>query len=326
MSDRAFVSHPTGAAPPRISVEAFSADDFRVRLGAAAGAPLGAVGEVAPGDICRLAPRAQPRRLDLAIGGGPPRSPAADGPDRGVRIVAEHRLIAEDGETVTVLALRVGGTGAFVLPLSPLVRGADYTLIGSHARAGGLPLPDRVAAAFTAGTHIVAADGRPHPVERLVPGMPILTRDHGPQRLRSLLRARLRAAGDHAPVVIAPGTIGNAAELAISPYHRILLYRPGGTHGAGSPESFVQARHLVDGARIRRREAGYVDYVSLVFDRHEVIFAEGFPCESLCLTPAVTDRLPGAMLAELAAHLPDLRHVPRPTPVTAHADLADLLR
>jgi len=327
-SDQAFPAPHRGAPPPRVSVAVFPAAMFPVRLGAAMGATLGLADTATPGDICRLAPGAQPRTLDLAPGSGPPRTLAPPGPPgsapaqgRAVRIAAEHRLIAGDGETVTVLALLLDEAEPWLLPLSPLAHGTDYTLIGSRATAGDLPLPDRVAAAFTPGTGIVLADGTPCPVERLTPGLPVLTRDNGPAPLRAVLRARLRAAGDHAPVVIAPGTIGNAAELAVSPDHRILLCRPG-----GAPEAFVQARHLVDGDRIRRRDAGYVDYLSPVFDRHEVIYAEGFPCESLCLTPSVTDRLPGAMLAQLATHGPAPRHAPRPTPATERAMLASLRR
>ena len=316
---------PRAPAPsPQLTVEVFPATAFRVILGACLGEGLGRAQDAVPGDRFRLAPGAAALPLALAIGSGPPRvghGGAVGAPGMAIRAEAEHRLVTEDGGTVAVLSLRLDGSAGFVLPLSPLAREADHVLIGSRPTAGQLPLPDRLAAAFTLGTTIVAADGTPQPVERLSPGLMILTRDNGPRPLRALLRARLRAVGEHAPVVFAPGTIGNAAELAVSPYHRILLYRAGAT-GEGD-ERFVQARHLVDGGRVRRREGGYADYLALVFDAHEVIYAEGFPCESLCLTPAVAGRLPGAMAADLAAGLAGAAtaHRPRPTPEDPQADL-----
>jgi hypothetical protein len=129
----------------------------------------------------------------------------------------------------------------------------------------------------------------PCPVERLAPGAGVLTRDRAGQPLRAVLHARVRAAGEMAPVVIAPGTIGNAGELALSPWHRLLLRSPDGA------EAFVQARHLADGDRIRQREGGFVDYFAPVLDRHDVIHAEGIAVESLCLSPEVAVRLPPSM-------------------------------
>jgi len=319
-------SGPQSAAPPppHVTAEVFAADAFRVTLGAAADAALSDPGQTVPGDRYRLSPGARPETLALALGAGPPRlaaggSIAAAG--MTLRLEAEHRLVAEDGETVTILALRLAGGPVLLLPLSPLARATEYVLIGSRPATGRVPLPARVTAAFTLGTAILLADGTPKPVEHLAPGDRVLTRDNGPRPLRARLHARLRAAGDGAPVVFAPGSIGNAAELAVSPYHRILLYRPGTDPGTETTERFVQARHLGDGAHVRRREGGHADYFALVFDNHEVIYAEGFPCESLCVTPAATSRLPRAMAADLARFLPGRDHAPRPTPESPRADL-----
>lgn len=328
MSDTAPAA-PSGLPPtPPIRVEVLPAAAFCLASGSgsAKGAGLGRPEDASPGDIYRLQAGTRPLILCLAIGKGPPR--IAPGSDIGragaaLRVLGEHLLVAEDGDTIRVLALSVAETGRFVLPLGPLVRGLDYRLIHGRALSGDLPLPDRVAAAFARGTAILLADASPCPVERLDRGAMILTRDNGPRPLRALLHARLRAAGEQAPVVIAPGTIGNAGELVLSPHHRILLHRPGGRPGGA--EAFVQARHLVDGHRIRRREIGYVDYFSLVFDAHEVIYAEGFPCESLCLTPALAQRLPGQMAAGLGPGLQGQHQAARPTPETHRPDLRPFL-
>ena len=123
-------------------------------------------------------------------------------------------------------------------------------------------------------------------------------------------------------MIFAPGTIGNAGELALSPWHRLVLHGP--QPDGGAVERFVQARHLVDGDRIRQREGGYVDYFAPVLSRHEVIYAEGLPVESLCLAPAVADRLPPAMRAALPADAP--RHPMHALPETTRVDLAAFRR
>ncbi|MGL5012449.1 MAG: Hint domain-containing protein, partial [Paracoccaceae bacterium] len=56
------------------------------------------------------------------------------------------------------------------------------------------------------------------------------------------------------------------------------------------------------------REGGMVDYFSLVFDAHEIIYAEGIPAESLMVTEATLNRLPPELAAEVKAQFPGLSH------------------
>lgn len=303
---------------PSATVEVLEPAAFPVRLGACPGAALG--GAAVPGDLLRLRSGAATVPLVLTLGPGLPRV-APDGtagrPGAAVAVTAGYRLLAEDGEAVTVLSLDAGGT-ALLLPLAPLARDLDYTLAESLSRSGPPPLPDRLPAALARGTCLMLACGTPCPVERLSPGDRLLTRDRGAQPLRAVLRARVRAAGEMAPVVVAPGTIGNAGELALSPWHRLLLRRMDGT------EALVQARSLTDGDRIRQREGGFVDYHAPLFDRHEMLFAEGLAVESLCLTSAVSARLPPSMREVLPPALP--AHSPCPFPDAARVDLSPFRR
>jgi hypothetical protein len=50
-----------------------------------------------------------------------------------------------------------------------------------------------------------------------------------------------------------------------------------------------------------------VDWFSLVFDRHEIIYAEGIPCESLQVSEATVARLPPDLAEEIHARFPGLR-------------------
>jgi hypothetical protein len=53
-----------------------------------------------------------------------------------------------------------------------------------------------------------------------------------------------------------------------------------------------------------------VEYYSLVFDRHEIVYAEGVATESLLVNPATLPRLPEALMAELRVQLPGLDQRP----------------
>ena len=116
----------------------------------------------------------------------------------------------------------------------------------------------------------------------------------------------LRAEGGFAPVVVQPGVMGNPGPLVVSPHHRLFLYRRDARNLTGAAGLLVQARHLVDDSAILRREGGHVEYFSLVFDAHEVIYAEGVPCESLMVCPSVLTRLPEDLAAPLRAAFPGL--------------------
>lgn len=120
----------------------------------------------------------------------------------------------------------------------------------------------------------------------------------------------MRAWGSFAPVVISAGVLGNEGDLVISPHHRVFLYRRGKQRLADTSEILVQAKHLVDDENVWRREGGFVDYYALVFARHEIIYAEGIPVESLMVSEATLSLLPEELSAEISARLPDLAHRP----------------
>ncbi len=141
-----------------------------------------------------------------------------------------------------------------------------------------------------------------------VPGDRVLTRDHGPQPVRFIGRATLRAQGSFAPVVITAGTLGNSGDLIVSQHHRMFLYQRNRSKLVKTAELLVQAKHLVDGDRVFLRDGGFVDYLSLVFDRHEIVYAEGIPAESLMVNDATLSVLPAELADEVKARFPGLSH------------------
>lgn len=325
-----------GATAPASVVQVLPASALRVTGGANLGDSLadcaGATDELSPGDIYQLSPGTASAGLSLARDEGAPLAIAAPGggaaPGDPVAVCARLTLLPTEGHVVDLLLLRVGPPGAqafWALPLSPLLPRRDYTLIAIEPDPKDVPLADIACASVARGTRITRADGSIVAVETLRAGDRILTRDHGPQPLRWLGRVTLRAEGSFAPVVVRAGTLGNLGDLALSQQHRLFLYLRDRIPGIPTAEVLVEARHLVDGRRILIREGGFVDYFSLVFDRHEVIYAEGLPTESLRLAAATRARLPGTLADDLRDRFPDLaQHQHFGT--EAAPQLAELLR
>jgi hypothetical protein len=283
-----------------------------VDSGANAGDPLPAPADSVAGDYYRLTEGARTQALWLdPQGAGGEAGRVAPGSEVGVPgdpVAMEGRLalMAPDGDRVEVLVLALPGLGRCALPLAPLRPGALYTLISADPGPVAFRLADALAGAFAEGTRILLADGRQVPVEQLAPGDVVLTRDRGGQSLRWRGSVRLRAEGAFAPVVVDAGVMGNPRPLVVSPHHRLFLYARAARALAGAADLLVQARHLVDGAGIRRREGGMVVYHGLVFDAHEVVYAEGVPCESLQVCPETLTRLPADLAEPLGAAFPGL--------------------
>jgi len=304
------------AAAPH-SCDVFAGADFRVSAGANQGDTLDMADDAVPGDSYQLARGAVPQRLLLDRPTARPGAQmqvapgsAVGGPGDSVRLLRRLTLMAPGGDSAELLLLQhrdaAGETATLVLPLSPMLPRSDYTLLRIEEDPEPVRLSDVICISFTAGTLISLSDGRQVPIETLRPGDRLLTRDHGAQPLRWVGRATLRGIGSFAPVVITSGTMGNDGDLVVSQHHRIFIYQRRRNALTDTPELLVQARHLVDDEKVLLRPGGFVEYYALAFDRHEIVYAQGIPCESLMITEAIVDRLPEALAAELKSRFPDM--------------------
>lgn len=294
---------------PGHACQVFDADSIYVIHGVNSGEGLMGPDEVCEGDIYALEAGSVAQRLVLQL--GIEQQMVAEGSQIGrvgqsVRYAARYTLMSSDGDKIEIVLIELAGGGSYALPLSPISAQLDYTLVDIESSPEAAPLSDLLCVSFSRGTMISLADGRQVPIESLVPGDRVLTRDHGAQPVRWLGRATVRAVGSFAPVIITAGTLGNIGDLVVSPHHRIFVYHR--NSGLGTSELLIQSKHLVDGDAIYQREGGYVDYFSLVFDRHEIIYAEGVPVESLMVTEATLRRLPPEMAQDVQSRFPGLAH------------------
>lgn len=167
---------------------------------------------------------------------------------------------------------------------------------------------------FTAGTMIATPEG-PRPVETLTVGDLVMTADHGPQVIRWIKARRvhrwaLTAAEKLRPVRIKAGALGAGvpeADLLVSQQHRMLVRSRIAERMFEEAEVLVAAKHLIGLPGIDLAEdVTEVTYLHFLCDRHEVVFANGAPTESLYAGPVAMKALGEAAVAEILALFPEL--------------------
>jgi len=304
--------------------------------GANLGDPLSFAAELDLDDIYELGPRARPRRLGLVMEGAGPFRVGTDSelgtPGAPVHLDCCLTLMPATGSVAEVLVFvetdaegRV--TNVFAMPLAHIAPRTGYALVRADNDGARQRFAQAACVSFTRGTRITLATGAQKPVEALTPGDMVLTRDDGPQPLRWIGQTTLRAIGDFAPVRIRAGALNNDGDLLVSPDHRLFIYQRDDAVGAGRREVLVRARHLVNGDSVRVETGGHVDYVQLLFDRHQIIFAEGIAAETLLLDPRTRSALPSELLPDTPGHdTPAHLQFEIGRALLDHPDAADLLR
>lgn len=294
------------------SIPAYPAEQFQVEIGANMGDSLSVLGELMLDDIYQLTPGTKPRRLALASGADGSVY-VAQGTELGTVGAQLHldcalTLMPHSGDNIEALVMvEVDQDGLiaaiYLLPLAPMQAQHSYTLVRAEQDSARRKLAQMACVSFTRGTRITMATGAQKPIEDLKPGDRVLTRDEGVQELRWIGQTTSRAVGRMAPVLIRAGVLNNAADLVVSPDHRLMVYQRHDELGAGSPELLVRARDLVNGSDVVVQDGGFVDYFQLLFDRHHIVYAEGIAAESLFLDSMTQPALPDDILARISPTL-----------------------
>ncbi len=132
---------------------------------------------------------------------------------------------------------------------------------------------------FTRGTLIATGRGKVA-VEDLRQGDRVETLDHGLQPIRWIGNRTVDAQDAFAPVLFKAGAIGNDRDLLVSQQHRMLINNWRVELNTGHAEALAPARQLVNGRDIVLQPGGQVTYYHLMFDQHELVWAEGCLSES----------------------------------------------
>ncbi len=235
-------------------------------------------------------------------------------------VEAEYSLVLTDGtNTWTVVGFNVndsspayatveglafiGGSGGFPphgVPLTVVSNGE-----GPNFAATSYATP----ICFAAGTLIETADG-PRPVEEIVVGTLVRTLHDGLQPVRWRDGRDFPATGAFAPILFRAGAIGNSRPLRLSPQHRIRIADWRTQLWCGEDAVLIAAQQFVNGTDIVVDQGGMVTYHHLMFDRHQIVFAEDVPTESFYPGEIGISGMDDATRQELFTLFPSLRDEP----------------
>ncbi|MFV1495848.1 Hint domain-containing protein [Phaeobacter sp. JH20_02] len=291
----------------------FPAADFCVEMGANMGDGLGVYDDLHLDDVYQLMRNAPPRQLSLTARADGQlvlgQDSATGAPGARLHLDCLLTLMPDIGANVEALVVvEVDDDGLiaaiYLLPLAPLLPQTGYTLVRKTREGTRQRLAQLACVSFTRGTHITLDTGAQRPIEDLQVGDRVLTRDAGAQVVRWIGQCTSRAVGEMAPILIRAGALNNANDLLVSPDHRLLVHRCREGRRRGRPDQLVRARELVNGIDIVERTGGFIDYFQLLFDRHQIIFAEGIAAESLLLDPLTRAALPQEKLIRTPGLIP----------------------
>lgn len=297
---------------PYRALPVYASDAFRVCYGANEGDGLGLAQDLALDDCYALAQTAhcQTLTLEQRARGYVIAPVSAVGPP-GVALHLDCILtFMAEGATVTDVLVLVQRDAAghkradYLFPFAPLRKGVEYRLVGIEQQNTGQKLAQMASASFTRGTRITLGTGRQCFVEDLSSGDAVLTRDAGVQPIRWVGHMTQRAVGVFAPVRIKAGTCNNTDDILVSPDHRLCVYQHEDRLGAGRRELLVKARHLVNGSSVERQEGGFIDYVQLLFDDHQIVYANGIAAETMLLNDSTAALSTDARLSSVTATSP----------------------
>lgn len=294
------------------TIAVFASNDFVVTEGVAEGEGVTFMDELMLDDVYQLGPNLTRKALTYEKGDGTAFVVAEDTaigtPGNLLYLDCVITLMAPDSTTYEALILvEVEGDEAaevYMMPLATLGAEYDYRLVGANRDAVAAKFGDVACVRFARGTHITLASGTQVPIEDLKIDDRILTRDAGPQKIRWIGNTTVRAVGDYAPVVITAGALFNNRDLVLSPDHRLFIYQREDRIGAGRSEVLVKVRHLINGTSVYQQDGGFVDYFQILFDDHQIIYAEGIAAETLLVDARTRAALPDGVSA--ANHLDTL--------------------
>ena len=294
----------------RNTIAVFPSDAFVVTDGVAEGDAISFMDDLVLDDVYQLAPNRNRKALTYEKGDGSAFVVAQDTeigtPGNLLYLDCCVTLISRDSTTYEALVLvEVEGDEAaevYLMPLATLKDEYDYRLVGADREAASAKFGDVACVRFARGTHITLASGAQVPIEDLKIGDRVLTRDAGPQEIRWIGETTLRAVGDYAPVVISEGALFNTRDLVLSPDHRLFIYQREDRLGVGRSEVLVKVRHLINGESVYQKDGGFVDYFQILFDDHQIIYAEGIAAETLLVDARTRPALPEDATSALGDH------------------------
>ncbi|MDM7932492.1 Hint domain-containing protein [Tabrizicola sp.] len=218
--------------------------------------------------------------------------------------------------TSTILPTTVGSYTSYSIPVNFTTAG-DYTVrfteLGRNDSTGAIVDNISMLVCFAGQTVIDTPTGGKPAIDVQIGDL--VTTESGTAQVRWVGRRRVTAADMAAndklrPVRICAGALGRGlprADLRVSRQHRMLVSSPICQRMFGHSDILVSALKLtaLPGIYIDD-QVSQIDYVHLLFDQHEVVFAEGAPSESLLLHAEALSALSPEALEEIRLIFPEI--------------------
>lgn len=210
-----------------------------------------------------------------------------DPPEDDAACAPAHGLLVTDGHRRFTLRLVVQN-GAWLVVFTDGLPPPRHPLWVVEARVPQEPAPQAQSVICFAADAVIATPTGPRPIDQIGQGDQVQTRDNGAQSVvwagRSTLSGlALRRHPHLRPIRLRRGALGGVPDddLSLSPEHRVLVTGAPAQALFGSDEVLVRVADLVDYRAIAPDMALHgVVYVHLLLERHEILFANGVPCES----------------------------------------------
>lgn len=220
-----------------------------------------------------------------------------------------------DTHVETFYFFNTGGNWYFIPgPESQFTVGST---LGNYQSHTSTPTPYETIACFVRGT-LIETDCGPTPVEELSAGSKVLTASGELKTLRIPMSRKISAQKMHenpklAPVRIMAGSLGNGLprrDLLVSRQHRMLISSKICERMFGQHDVLIAAARLTEMPGIFEEPVHCdVEYFHLLFDCHEVVFAEGAPSESLFLGEEALKAVPPELREEVLLIFPELKGI-----------------
>lgn len=226
--------------------------------------------------------------------------------DPGAPVLGDMAAVAG----VDILSMLGAGSGPYTVPTNEDIDLDGDGVISPDEEGDGAftsELNILTVICFARGTLIETPEG-PRAIETLDEGDLVTTLDDGAQPIRWIGRMRVSGRSpEHAPVRIRRGAIGNVRDLWVSQNHRMVVSGPMAELLFGEPEVLVAAKHLCNDDTIRIVPCDSVEYWHFLFDRHQIVFAEACPAESLYPGQQSLDAVTPVERDEIVTRFPELQ-------------------
>ncbi|WP_420870505.1 Hint domain-containing protein [Marivita cryptomonadis] len=186
--------------------------------------------------------------------------------------------------------------------------GGGLVFAGATGNMSSFTVENTGVVCFASGTRILTTEGE-RLIETLRVGDRIITRDNGVQTLRwigkrDLSKTDLARNPKLHPIHLSPKLTGGDLPLIVSPQHGVVFNVDG-------EETLVRAIHLArlqGGAARVMHGCRKVSYFHIMFEDHQIVFANGAPSESFFPGHFALAALESDVRSEIYELFPDLQH------------------